>query len=152
MKAAVALVVAFASIVAYGAGKPSGGLMFNALADHFIRHFCISNFPGMKPDIVAAFERSRLKFVKVPCRGLKCSDRETTSDLRRLWNDAKRLSHKDALEMCSTYAETLQATEEQYEDELDEFARAADKPQQANRFRTHGAPDSQRAMLVARGS
>jgi len=45
MKIAVAVVVAFASLAASGDSKPSGGLMFNAFADHFVRYFCISRFP-----------------------------------------------------------------------------------------------------------
>jgi hypothetical protein len=128
MKAAVAVLIAFASLVAYGDSKPSGGLMFNALADHFVRYFCISRFPEMKPEILGAFEQSRLKLVKVPCVGLRCSDRETTRDLRRLWNDSKQLPRKDALEMCSSYPETLRTTESQHKDELDELFRAAGTP------------------------
>jgi hypothetical protein len=128
MKIAVALVITFTSFVAYGDSKPSGGLMFNALADHFVRYFCIAKFPEMKPHILAAFDQSRLKLVKVPCVGLKCSDRETTRDMRRLWNDSERLPQNDALEMCSTYAETLQNTEEKHKDELEEIFRAAGKP------------------------
>lgn len=102
--------------------------MFNALADHFVRYFCISTFPEMKSEILGAFEQSRLKLVKVPCVGLECSDWETTRDLRRLWNDSKQLPSKDALEMCSTYAQTLRTTESQHKDELDELSHAASKP------------------------
>ena len=128
MKVAVAVVIAFASLVAHGDSKPSGGLMFEAFADHFVRYFCISRFPEMKSEILGAFEQSRLKLVKVPCVGLKCSDRETTRDLQRLWNDSKHLPREDALEMCSTYAETLRTTESQYKDELDELFPAPAQP------------------------
>jgi hypothetical protein len=104
---------------AHSDGKPSGGLLLNAIGDHFTRYYCAAKFPEMSSDIRNAFAASRLRFVPVPCKGLECSSTDLTEDMKRLWSDSKQLSNDEAREMCASYQEVLKNTEERYSEELD---------------------------------
>ena len=111
---------------AYSQGAPSAGLLFNAYADHFARYYCSKRFPAMTPAIQRSFSKSQMKFVPVPCVGLKCSDEESTRDMEKLWVDSMQVSNDEAQKMCASYGETLRNIEDQYRDELESLYGAAE--------------------------
>jgi hypothetical protein len=102
---------------AYSA-EPSERLLHRALADHFTRYFCVSKFPEMKTDIQRAFNASRLRFLALPCRGLKCSTADYSQGMRILLEKSESTSKSEALETCNGYRKSLRSIEDEFADEL----------------------------------
>ena len=102
---------------AYSA-EPSERLLHRALADHFTRYFCVSKFPEMKANIQSAFNASRLRFIALPCRGLKCSTADYSQGMRILLEKSESASKSEALKICTGYRESLSGIEDEFADEL----------------------------------
>lgn len=102
----------------------SDRLLDAALADYFSRQFCSSKFPHLKARIEAAYDSSRLKHIVVPCRSLKCSTKEQTDGMAVLSERARQYSDNEALEVCTSYPESLKEIEEEFDDELRQLVSA----------------------------
>lgn len=106
------------AVGAFGAETPSEKLLDSALADHFTRYFCVTRFPDRQRAIQSAYDSSLLRFIAIPCRGLKCSTNEHTEGMRALWLNAEQLSDDDANEVCASYADSVRGIEEKHAEEL----------------------------------
>jgi len=115
-----ALVIAGVSTQSsFAADMPSDRLLQAALGDHFTRFFCVSRFREMRTQIQHAYDASRLSYIAVPCRGLKCSEAEYSEGMQVLLIRAKGLSRADAKEVCSHYEVALKTIEREFARELD---------------------------------
>ena len=73
----------------------------------------------MRTQIQRAYDASRLSFIAVPCRGLKCSEAEYSEGMQVLSSRAKGLSRAEAKEVCSNYEVALKTIEHDFARELD---------------------------------
>jgi hypothetical protein len=72
----------------------------------------------MKTDIQRAFNASRLRFIPLPCHGLKCSTAGYSHGMRILLEKSKSTSKSEARAICTGYRESLRSTEDEFADEL----------------------------------
>jgi hypothetical protein len=115
---AVLLWVFVATTVVKANNAPSDRLMNSAFADHFTRFICVSKYPEMKPEIQQAFDSSPFRFIGIHCRALKCSDPEQSKGMQILLERSKQFSDAENRKTCSSYRESLRASEEEFGPEL----------------------------------
>ena len=112
------LLVLVATSVAYSNNAPSFRLMNSAFVDHFTRYICVSKYPEMRPEIQRSFDSSPFRFIKIQCRGLKCSDPEQAKGMQILLERSKQFSNAENRKTCSSYHESLRESEEEFGAEL----------------------------------
>jgi hypothetical protein len=116
--AALLITGAFAQS-SFATDRQSDRLLQAALGDYFTRFFCVSRFPAMRAQIQRAYDASRLSWIAVPCRGLKCSVAEYSEGMQVLSSRAKGFSLAENKEACSNYEEALKTIEHDFAHELD---------------------------------